>query len=384
MDIITYQLAKKKSKEFKNYIPYNEIPKNIIENCIPLECKEIYIKGDAYQYKTNGYQLLNLPNKKNIGEITVEYGNAFVKVDGIAPTNYYNITPMMQEVFEVGTYTFSAPSTKPMTITFRGWDEDLKSYSWQINPNRSSSTITIEKPITQYRIIIATEKGAEYNFTFYPMFEKGSVAHPPETYTGKIPSPNPEYPQKINIVKKIEIIHTDNQTKKEEKELCLKNEYLNEDTLNLVTGKGIKKWGKYTITGDEKWKFSNDNYVFLTSDTGNYNYKQYKDGGRGLCEQYEHKLAGDKTFHIGNGSFLCIEDHNFTNLNEYIQYFKKLYNEGNPLVIYYLLDKEEEVQDIQTNFKNYAGTNKYTITDSQCESTMPEIEISAYIDWKTL
>lgn len=134
----------------------------------------------------------------------------------------FNFT--LPKVLLAGTYTFSIKGSGniPDCVFLRARDNSMTMVETQsqVNGNdttQNSHTFTCKKDISIVAINI-TQAGITFdNFVIYPQLEIGSKATEFEPYVGKQPSPNPNYPQKIENISGVENlleINCDNQNEK--------------------------------------------------------------------------------------------------------------------------------------------------------------------------
>ena len=150
-----------------------------------MDTEEVY--GKSEQFTTNGYQLVPFAD---IYEGNIR--NAPFNVD--IPSGSYILS-------------FLIESPQPAGYAFDFYDENN---SRIINQYISSSP-TITKRIYNLTFDVSVKKivfyGGQDGVSTIKgiMFEKGTVAHDYEPYTGGIPSPNPDYPQEIKSVERVDV-----------------------------------------------------------------------------------------------------------------------------------------------------------------------------------
>lgn len=215
---------------------------------------EYNLKGDTYQYTTTGKNLLTNTNgtTQTINGLTfTKNSDGTVKVNGTstANTNYYidgnenNWTTATS-----GTYYLSDSTPSPTSTTYflfmdarhlddSAWDEKYLQTSGQ-------KTRTISDGF-KFRGRIVVRSGITMNnIVFKPMLEKSSTATSYEPYTNGA-SPNPDYPQNIEVV-----------TGEQDIQVCEKN-FAN---YNLLFG----NTSYYTINGDNITVLQTDGRAWTT------------------------------------------------------------------------------------------------------------------------
>lgn len=130
----------------------------------------------------------------------------------------------LPKALPAGTYTFSIEGSDniPGDVFLRARDNNgaMVETQSQVNGNnttQNSHTFTCKKDISIVAINI-TRAGITFNnLVIYPQLEKGTTATKFEPYVGATPSPNPDYPQKIENISGVENlleINCDNQNEK--------------------------------------------------------------------------------------------------------------------------------------------------------------------------
>lgn len=161
---------------------------------------DLVIKGNTVQNSTKGLNLINCTPKtttKN-GITMVNNGDGTYTVNGTA-TNDFDIALAPYTTKQNIYYTLSGcPSGGSKTTYYldpRGYDYDT---------GRGITIINQNKDFSNYIRIVIKKDVTVNNLLFKPMFNEGQTAQPFEPYTGGKPSPNPEYPQEVKGVDKIE------------------------------------------------------------------------------------------------------------------------------------------------------------------------------------
>lgn len=161
------------------------------------------LKGDTFQQTYTGKNLAQLVNReRTINGVTfTPNADGSVTVNGTATAaTSYPITSDTTSVgrpiqLDAGTYTVSGNATAS--------DGFYAQCAYQVPGSSvaySSKTFNIESSATAGVYIRVTNGVTINNFKFYAQLEKGSTATTYEPYVGGIPSPNPDYPQDIQVV----------------------------------------------------------------------------------------------------------------------------------------------------------------------------------------
>ena len=171
-------------------------------------------RGNTKQNTTTGKNLLNTinANTTTINGVTSYRSNGFYYLSGTnTKTDATWVLPSVQNtnlpVFEIGqTYTMSFKGTMPNGIyaqlngvkTSTGAQYSIGSVQRTI----PSITFTIDSDYSRTAQLFIGIQGATTNAdcNFAIQIEKGPTATSYEPYTGGIPSPNPDYPQEVEVV----------------------------------------------------------------------------------------------------------------------------------------------------------------------------------------
>ena len=163
------------------------------------------VKGNTSQNTLTGKNLFPLSTEQTISNVKITpqedgslklKGTASVRVDyyveGTA-SNYVSV-PILSEYS--GNVTLSSTSlSSGVEVLVIGTSLGVKGLN--------SSTTTLSFSVTEndtYRLLVRIGAGVTVDTTIYVQLEKGSSATSFEQYCGGIPSPNPSYPQNINVV----------------------------------------------------------------------------------------------------------------------------------------------------------------------------------------
>lgn len=159
-----------------------------IENAAEQPPAGLRVYGKAKQNTTTGAQLLNAPDKTNkIYGVTMDVSGGVASFSGTLSSN--NAT-----FWFIGSYNGT-----DVVMTLPAGRYYLQNCSMQTLGNSALKTGAITSE-TEIQIT-----GVAYTYTdsspktIYPMINAGSTALPWEPYTGGQPSPNPDYPQEIEI-----------------------------------------------------------------------------------------------------------------------------------------------------------------------------------------
>ena len=247
---------------------YNEYPKTPTQTgtSITLENTKkgrinIDLKGNTSQESTTGKNLC--PN--TVTTDSYQGINYNINSDGSVTTNgtstavsFVNVIKDSILTLPAGTYILSGCPNDGSDSSYRidiNNGEQIKEYG-------TGTTFTLNEETTLRNVRLRIASGVTVNnLIFKPMIRLSSVVDDTfEPYTGGIPSPNPDYPQDIKVVKGNNTITIDDGTNSENYsvnlgtlELCKIGDY--QDYIYKNNGKWYKKGiiKKVILDGTENW-----------------------------------------------------------------------------------------------------------------------------------
>lgn len=161
-----------------------------------LGLKGLKVFGKSGQLKTTGAQLFDankLESKQSDGITITNNGDGSFTINGTStgyPGTSYNTA------LENGMYYISTKDEVDVKNIFRVRIRKNDSYE----DKGVGTSFKIDGTEDQVQIYIQADTGLTFNnVVIYPMLNAGSTALPWEPYTGRKPSPSPEYPQEIKI-----------------------------------------------------------------------------------------------------------------------------------------------------------------------------------------
>lgn len=208
------------------FITDTNVVKNIYESLIiktPVELEEdtsieldletryrnakIELKGNTYQQTYTGKNLLNnIATTTSVNGITfTKYSDGTVKVNGTASgTAILNLIGNNSFTLSAGNYVLSGSPSGGSDNTYRLDINDgasIPEAGRTLRDFGSGRIFTLSSSITVNNVRIRIASGTTINnLLFKPMIEKGTSKTEYEPYVGEIPSPNPDYPQNIEVV----------------------------------------------------------------------------------------------------------------------------------------------------------------------------------------
>ena len=180
---------------------------------------EIDLKGNTEQNTYTGKNLLQLShgNESKNGITYIENADGSITLNGTSTAGgAFNST--INLTLPAGTYTHS--TTIPLAAGLY-FSLNNQNYS-MLKKDDSSITFTLNAETTFISYIIWIDSGYTVNnLTLYPQLEVGSTATSFEPYVGKTASPNPDFPQDVEVVTGENTIVIENGDKTQEQRLSL-------------------------------------------------------------------------------------------------------------------------------------------------------------------
>lgn len=162
------------------------------------------LKGDTYQQTYSGKNLARSVDSSNSGSgLTITLSNSKVVADGTATATRTIAFTSGYWPLPAGTYTLSANnpvanySGAQIKIERENPAGDIEALA--MNSVNASKTFTLSEE-TNVRIYARYGAGQYDNFEAMPQLESGNQPTSFEPYTGGIASPNPDYPQDVQVV----------------------------------------------------------------------------------------------------------------------------------------------------------------------------------------
>ena len=159
--------------------------------------------GKTEQFTTTGAQLFDVSKivkPSSTGLTTITNSDGSLTING-TPSQAYAAAAWCKNIqLEPGTYYVSGGANAVgcvyAQINIRSSDGTFKYYlnkTFEITGTEQEVTLNIQS---------SGDLSTINNYTIYPMLNKGSTPLPYEPYTGGIPSPNPQYPQRLKTIGK--------------------------------------------------------------------------------------------------------------------------------------------------------------------------------------
>lgn len=174
------------------------------------------IKGDTQQNSYTGKNKCGIPNQTtSINEVSVTVSNGEITLNGTASTNgtlYFtpiNTTILNNKVYINNIYVSGTVSTtNPPNFNIRNANTQAAIFSKNLSNENSYGASTFQSE-TEVIFGIYVRTGNTFNnYKFKPQVTIGtSEDFDYEPYVGGTPSPNPDYPQNVNVVTGIQSIN---------------------------------------------------------------------------------------------------------------------------------------------------------------------------------
>ena len=215
------------------------------------------VKGNSYQETTSGKNLFN-PNKPtltlngitltNNGDGTYTVSGTSTKTTGISLTTS-NIVLENGKTYTQSVIVTSGELKGSVVPSFKNSVGEII-YNFFINNSKNTPTDTL----TLYKYDYYIAEATTVNFTFKVQLEEGSTATEWEKFTNGA-SPNPDYPQEIEVVENVKIKVGNKETTIDLKGNCVSKIGDIQDYLLIHKNKYwlVKNVGKVVLNGSESW-----------------------------------------------------------------------------------------------------------------------------------
>lgn len=163
----------------------------------------IEMSGNTYQETTTGKNLAIFEQPDTtISGLTITYDNATGKISikgKATSTTEVRVSKQMQTNIPSGTYTLSVNSALPTLINYVVTDSQNNNTAFRMTAGSTSVTNTLSNNGVQASLFVSIENNVDYDLEFYMQLESGSTPTSFEKFTYGA-SPNPSYPQNIEVV----------------------------------------------------------------------------------------------------------------------------------------------------------------------------------------
>lgn len=388
---------KSTNEEIKKYVPTDIIEGTSLNatNAAPLNAKSLIIDGNIYQKNTKGINLFNyLENINSVTGLNITADGDYIVVNGTTSNNYPLIIKDIDltDIFEDGiTYTLwqendsksSSSSTFPKTaIRLHRKDIDGNS-SYIRTSSKNMISFKIDKAAypNYFVDVVAPTSGEMYSdYRNRFMILKGEYTEDRipnfEPYTGGIASPNPVFPQKIEVIENINLSNNDDNYS-----IDLQGNFIGKindvkDELNISTGVLTKKIGLKILNGTENWKSVSayENYYRYSLDIVDENLKS--DIVDGVYSLNTHFYNRNKSSHgdyeylyvqaNSSGGIIYIQSKKWDTITEFKEWLSQ-----NNVIVCYKLTTPKMLQLEPIKIKMYEGTNNIElISNLETEMTL--------------
>lgn len=320
------------------------------------EIKGMNIRGNTYQFTTNGYQLFN------IDDVVDGYITATGLLDRQLGNNEKSSSDFLPIDSSKGTVTLRIKATVSNNYNWGAiayYDENKTFISRLVLTGVSGTGVKDENKTFAIPSNAKYFKGSFRKYNDGQMqIEYGSVVHDFEVYTGGMPSPSPDYPQEVQCVDKIQVTFRSDTNKTQfinytlDKPLCKLSDSVY-DYLDLDRGKIVRNVGMITFDGsdEENWGKTYPSrvddylyyihlYISLKSDIVKCDKLNYKNINKG---DYNTGITTE------SDDIIYIRINEFSTENTIKSL--KTYLSQNPITVYYQLATPIE-EDIPTELLN--------------------------------
>ena len=161
---------------------------------------QIKLKGDTTQQTYTGKNLFNLPATESKNDVTFTRNlDGTFDLFGVPSANT-NFSIVVEGKLEGGEYTLSR-NTGNFAVSVQDWNSSGWLSQLLTLNNASSNTGSINPVGTRTGFVVQAKVGVNYDLKNVKVqLEKGSSATDFEPYVGGTASPNPDYPQDVNVV----------------------------------------------------------------------------------------------------------------------------------------------------------------------------------------
>ena len=172
-----------------------------LDDTAEVKFKKFNLKGNTSQTTYSGKNLL--PNNgttltRNGMTFTVNDDGSYTLNGTTTSATDYNICQAGELQLEAGTYTLSSTTNIPSGMWLSVYEGT--SDRWAMT-GTNTKTMTVSTATTNAKGHFYINNGVTLNnLRIYPMIVSGTTVGDYEPYTGKTPSPNPSYPQPVNVV----------------------------------------------------------------------------------------------------------------------------------------------------------------------------------------
>lgn len=251
-----------------------------ITDALPLPTFENKIDGNVKQETTEGYNLIGLPDveETTIRGLTFSIKNGLLKLNGTATVLVPLGNVLFNNLKETNKYRLQIfPQSGTWDngwIGARGYIDGTQKWYQQIaktdNTNYVVKTLTVEELENNNRCDMYVANGSSFNnFSCYVLFKKGEEYANYEPYTGGQASPNPEFPQEIEVLEAYNLLEKNFENKTISATGVINDSETRLKTVNFID---VKPNTKYIISSNQNLKTlvfeydENENFIKRTPD----------------------------------------------------------------------------------------------------------------------
>ena len=189
-----------------NAVTESECTAITLPNALGTTIKNVELEGDTSQTTYTGKNLFNSNNLTKATQATTSLTILSNGWEMVTSSTGYGVTIQLNNLTPSTTYTISGnlqvvSGTPSASIrAFKGTAQTAQYFDYAISSGSWSKSFTLDSETTSANIWFYNGRPAEADTKWLDVqFEAGS-ATAYEPYVGGIPSPNPDYPQDVNVV----------------------------------------------------------------------------------------------------------------------------------------------------------------------------------------
>ena len=229
---------------------------------------KMVLNGNTSQETTTGKNLLGLTNGTySHNGITAVVNDGTITITGTATANSFVNIPLIKDIVlsnEQVTASINNATTISDTATeFRVYES---SYNYiPVQFTTIDGKIITTKSGTFVSAYVRTTSGVNYGsgLVIKPQLELGSTATSWEKYTGGQPSPSPDFPQQVKVVKGENVVSVQGKNLFDKSSNIVLNKYIGED--GTISGNSPRNWYQ-----EDYIEVSNSTDYIISTTSSNY------------------------------------------------------------------------------------------------------------------
>lgn len=249
-----------------------------------IKLSELELLGDTMQNTTTGKNLL--PPVDNfeveLADVNIKYADGVYTINGTSSGSGAHSTswmiPIVSYTIKSGDYWHYKNDFTSSQLNIQVRFTDNTTFAQTISSMDRIIDLTnyVGKTIQDMRVYF--QSGYSFNGTISPMIVNNvSTSTAYEPYTGAVPSPNPDYPQTVEVVTGEQTISISDGTNSTDytvdlgaTELCKIGDYQDYIYKSGDDWYVHKEVGKVVFNGSENWSYNTNSQVFVLNDGADY------------------------------------------------------------------------------------------------------------------